>query len=149
MASATRPAPAELQAAYQELILEHYRRPRNRGPMPGADATARVHNPLCGDEIAVAVALDGDRIREARFEGRGCSIAQASASMLTELVRGKTRAEVEDLRRRLRAMITSGQIDETLGPLVALSGVSRLPARVPCALMAWDAAVRAMKECKD
>lgn len=144
MASATRPGVAELQAAYQELILEHYRRPRNRGPLVGADATARVHNPLCGDEIAIAVTLDGDRIREARFEGRGCSIAQASASMLTELVRGKTRAEVAELRRRLRAMVTGGAVDDALGPLVAFSGVARLPARVSCVLMAWDAAAEAL-----
>jgi nitrogen fixation protein NifU and related proteins len=144
MPGGTRPSSAELQAAYQDLILDHYRKPRNRGRIPGAEASAAVTNPLCGDEIEIDLAFDGERVRDARFEGRGCSIAQASASMLTELVRGKTRAEVRALRERVRAMLTGGPIDETLGPLVALSGVARFPTRVPCALMAWDAAERAL-----
>jgi nitrogen fixation NifU-like protein len=144
MASATRPSSAELQAAYQDVILDHYRRPRNRGRLAGADASAVVRNPLCGDEIEIDLALDGDRVREARFEGRGCSIAQASASMLTELVLGKTRADVRVLRERVRAMVTGGAPDASLGQLVALAGVARFPARVPCALMAWDAAAEAL-----
>jgi nitrogen fixation NifU-like protein len=144
MPGATRPSSAELQAAYQDLILDHYRKPRNRGRIPGAEASAAMSNPLCGDEIEIDLAFDGERVRDARFEGRGCSIAQASASMLTELVRGKTRAEVRALRERVRTMLTGGPIDETLGPLVALSGVARFPTRVPCALMAWDAAARAL-----
>jgi nitrogen fixation NifU-like protein len=144
MPGGTRPSSAELQAAYQDLILDHYRKPRNRGRIPGAEASAAMSNPLCGDEIEIDLAFDGERVRDARFEGRGCSIAQASASMLTELVRGKTRAEVRALRERVRTMLTGGPIDETLGPLVALSGVARFPTRVPCALMAWDAAERAL-----
>jgi nitrogen fixation NifU-like protein len=144
MASATRPSSAELQATYQDLILDHYRRPRNRGRLAGADASAVVRNPLCGDEIEIDLAFDGDRVREARFEGRGCSIAQASASMLTELVLGKTRAEVRGLRERVRAMVTGGGPDASLGPLIALAGVARFPARVPCALMAWDATAQAI-----
>jgi nitrogen fixation NifU-like protein len=135
---------AELQAVYQDIILDHYRRPRHRGRLPGAQASAAVRNPLCGDEIEIALALDGDRVRDARFEGRGCSIAQASASMLTELIIGKTRDEIHELRERVRAMVTGGPVEATLGDIMALSGVARFPARIPCALMAWDAMAQAL-----
>ena len=142
----TRPAPdaAQLAAIYQELILDHYRRPRNRGPLeaPGT-RTARRKNPLCGDELTLALAFDAEgRVREARFVGQGCSISQASASMLTEAVRGKTRAEIEALLARFRALLqgdADAAADESLGELRALSGVARFPTRVQCATLAWSA----------
>ena len=140
---------AEVEALYQELILDHYRRPRNRGELPGADATAALRNPLCGDELAVAVALDGDIVREARFTGRGCSLSQASASMMTELVRGRTRREVRDLDRRFRALVLGeegrapGGTGE-LGSLRAFAGVARLPSRHRCVLLPWEALERAL-----
>jgi nitrogen fixation NifU-like protein len=135
---------AQLSAIYQELILDHYRRPRNKGEpeAPGA-RLARRKNPLCGDQLALAVAFDdAGRVREARFTGQGCSISQASASMLTQAVRGKSRAEVEALLARFRAMVhgdPAAAADESLGELRALSGVARFPTRVQCATLAWSA----------
>jgi nitrogen fixation NifU-like protein len=145
---------AEVEALYQELILDHYRRPRNRGELPHADAAAALRNPLCGDELAVALALDGDVVREARFAGRGCSLSQASASMMTELVQGRTRREVRELDRRFRALVRGeggGEHggDGALGPLRAFAGVARLPSRHRCALLPWDALERALASRSD
>ncbi|AHG89621.1 SUF system FeS assembly protein, NifU family [Gemmatirosa kalamazoonensis] len=144
MSTRSAPDEAQLAAIYQELILDHYRRPRNRGPLDAPDArTARRKNPLCGDELTLALAFDADgRVREARFIGQGCSISQASASMLTEAVRGKTRAEVEALLARFRALMqgdADAAADESLGELRALSGVARFPSRVQCATLPWSA----------
>ena len=138
---------AELDALYQELILDHYRRPRNRGELPGADAAAALRNPLCGDELGVAVALDGETVREARFTGRGCSLSQASASMMTGLVRGRTRREVRDLERRVRALVRgepAAADDPSLGDLRAFAGGARLPSRPRCVLLPWEALERAL-----
>ena len=147
---------AQLAAIYQELILDHYRRPRNKGALEAPDASAERRNPLCGDEIVLQLAFDGDVVREARFTGRGCSISQASASMLTQAVRGRTRAEAEALLRRFTALVHGheghgGQEgadagrDETLGELRALQGVARFPARIRCATLAWSALDEALR----
>jgi nitrogen fixation NifU-like protein len=133
---------ARIQAVYQELLLDHYRRPRNKGPLAGADVTVPMRNPLCGDEIELRLAFDGDRVREAKFTGQGCSISQAAASMMTQLVKGKTVAEAERLRERFRQMMFGDReaaTDAALGELRALAGVARLPVRVKCALLAWSA----------
>jgi nitrogen fixation protein NifU and related proteins len=133
---------AEIAALYQELILDHYRRPRNKGTLENADASAEMKNPLCGDEITLQVAFNGNGVRDLRFSGRGCSISQASASMMTQLVKGKDVSEVNALRHRFREMVlgdASAVSDEKLGSLRALSGVARFPARVKCALLAWNA----------
>jgi nitrogen fixation NifU-like protein len=135
-----RPDSAELSALYQEMILDHYRRPRNKGTMENADASVEMKNPLCGDEIGLQVAFDGDQISDVKFSGRGCSISQASASMMTQLLKGKTRAEIESIRRQFRElMLGTTKASDDLGPLRALSGVARFPARVKCALLAWNA----------
>ena len=135
-----RPDSAQLSALYQEMILDHYRRPRNKGTLENADASVEMKNPLCGDEIGLQVAFDGDQISDVRFSGRGCSISQASASMMTQLLKGKTRDEIESIRKRFRElMLGSGEATDELGPLRALSGVARFPARVKCALLAWNA----------
>jgi nitrogen fixation NifU-like protein len=135
-----RPESAELSALYQELILDHYRRPRNKGTLDDADASVEMKNPQCGDEIALQVAFDGDNIRDVKFSGRGCSISQASASMMTQLLKGKTRAEIESIRARFRdLMLGVAEPTDELGPLRALSGVARFPGRVKCALLAWNA----------
>ena len=136
---------AELEALYQERILEHYRRPRNKGPLAGATARAEVVNPTCGDEIAVEVVVDGGLIRDVRFTGRGCSISQASASMMTELARGATVGAAGRTGRALEALLAGTPVTrEALGELLALEPVSRYPARVPCALMAWRALDQAL-----
>lgn len=140
---------AELGALYQEMILDHYRRPRNKGTLENPDASVEMKNPLCGDEIGLQIAFDGNEIRDVRFSGRGCSISQASASMMTQLLKGKTRAEIESIRKRFRGLMlgeSSAADDPQLGSLRALSGVARFPARVKCALLAWNALETALAE---
>ena len=133
---------AEIAALYQEMILDHYRRPRNKGKIENPDATAEMRNPLCGDEIGLHVNFDGDTLGELRFSGRGCSISLASASMMTQLVQGKNTAEVDAIRDRFRDLMlgdVTAATDARLGSLRSLSGVARFPARVKCALLAWNA----------
>ncbi|MFL5593242.1 MAG: Fe-S cluster assembly sulfur transfer protein SufU [Gemmatimonadaceae bacterium] len=140
---------AELSALYQELILDHYRRPRNKGTLDNADASVEMKNPLCGDEIGVQVIFDGDNISDVRFSGRGCSISQASASMMTQLVKGRSTHEIDSVRKRFRDLMlgdTAAADDKQLGPLRALSGVARFPARVKCALLAWNALESALAD---
>ena len=138
---------AEIGALYQEMILDHYRRPRNKGALENADATVEMKNPLCGDEITLQVAFEGDSVCDLRFSGRGCSISQASASMMTQLVKGKTTEEIDGIRKRFRDLML-GNVpaadDAQLGSLRALSGVARFPARVKCALLAWYALENAL-----
>ncbi len=140
---------AEIAALYQEMILDHYRRPRNKGTLERVDAAAEMKNPLCGDEITVQLAFDGNGVGDLRFSGRGCAISQASASMMTQLVKGKDAGEIDALRNRFREMMLgdpTAVTDENLGSLRALSGVARFPARVKCALLAWNALESALAE---
>jgi len=130
------------------MILDHYRRPRNKGTLENADASAEMKNPLCGDEIGLQVTFDGDAVSDVRFSGRGCSISQASASMMTQLVKGKRKEEIDSIRNQFRdLMLGVPPADErSLGSLRALSGVARFPARVKCALLAWNALESALAE---
>ena len=140
---------AEIGALYQEMILDHYRRPRNKGALDKADATVEMKNPLCGDEITLQVAFEGDCVCDLRFSGRGCSISQASASMMTQLVKGKTTEEIGAIRKQFRDLMLGNAAaadDALLGSLRALSGVARFPARVKCALLAWYALESALAE---
>ena len=139
---------ARLSALYQEVILDHYRRPRNRGKLEAPTGTASLRNPLCGDEVDVQVAVQDGKVADVKFGGRGCSISQASASMMTELVKGRTPEEVHALGERFAKMIrgdVEAAKDQALGQARALSGVSRFPTRVRCALIAWEAMERAVK----
>jgi nitrogen fixation NifU-like protein len=126
---------------YQEMILDHNKRPRNFGKVPDANRTARGHNPLCGDQITVTMKVDGDRIAEIAFEGQGCAISKASASLMTSAVKGKSRAEAEALFDAFRKMVTgeppSPESRQVIGKLEVFSGVSEFPARVKCATLAW------------
>ncbi|HVX42054.1 MAG TPA: SUF system NifU family Fe-S cluster assembly protein [Gemmatimonadaceae bacterium] len=130
------------EALYQELILEHNRKPRNFREIENADRTIEGRNPLCGDQLTLWVKMDGDRIADAAFKGQGCAISKASASLMTAAVRGKTRAEAEDLFDRFHKLVM-GQLPESeqasLGSLRALGGVSKFPLRVKCASLAWHA----------
>jgi nitrogen fixation NifU-like protein len=140
---------AEIGALYQEMILDHYRRPRNKGALEKADATVEMKNPLCGDEITLQVAFEGDCVCDLRFSGRGCSISQASASMMTQLVKGKATHEIVAIRKQFRDLMLGNPPaagDAQLGSLLALSGVARFPARVKCALLAWSALESALTE---
>jgi nitrogen fixation NifU-like protein len=133
---------AEIAALYQELILDHYRRPRNKGQLENADASVEMKNPLCGDEICLQVAFEGDSVADLRFSGRGCSISQASASMMTQVLKGKSAEEIDEIRARFRDLMMGDATvaeDPKIGQLKALSGVARFPARVKCALLAWNA----------
>lgn len=126
-----------LDDLYRDVILDHASHPRNRGRLDPSDVTAEGANPLCGDELVLFVRLDGDRIAAARFEGRGCSISQASASMMTEAVTGKTVAEVRALVGAFRAMMHGEAPSSELGDLAALQGVRKFPVRVKCATLPW------------
>ena len=139
---------ARLSGLYQELILDHYRRPRNKGTMEAPTSKASLRNPLCGDEVDVQVRLDEGRVADVKFGGHGCSISQASASMMTELVKGRTPEEVRELGEKFAAMIrgeAGAASNQALGQARALSGVSRFPTRVKCAMIAWEAMARAVK----
>jgi len=142
-------SPAEIGALYQEMILDHYRRPRNKGKLENPDASVEIKNPLCGDEIGLQVAFDGDSVSDLKFSGRGCSISLASASMMTQLVKGKSTDEIDSIRKHFRDLMlgdSSAADDPQLGSLRALSGVARFPARVKCALLAWNALESALAE---
>jgi nitrogen fixation NifU-like protein len=129
---------------YREIILDHYRRPRHKGAVDPADRRVEANNPLCGDEIDLTLRLDGDTLAEIAFAGRGCSISQASASMLCEAVSGMPSDAAQALAERFRAMVQGGVADDDLGDLEALRGVSAYPVRVKCATLAWNALLEAL-----
>jgi nitrogen fixation NifU-like protein len=131
-----------LDDLYREVILDHYQHPRNKGRLESPDVATRGHNPLCGDEVELSMKLAGDRVDEIAFGGRGCSISQASASMMTEQVKGQTLAEAEHLADLFRDLMTGDGDGSQLGQaeeLQALQGVKRYPVRVKCALLPWSA----------
>jgi nitrogen fixation NifU-like protein len=137
-----------LNELYQEIILDHYRQPRGRGELEPPKITQEGFNPSCGDEIILDLRVQDERIQAVRFRGRGCSISQASASMLTEAVQGKTLEEAHALIQRVLALVkgeTEGDI-ETLGDIAALAGVRHFPVRVKCATLAWHALEEALKQ---
>jgi nitrogen fixation NifU-like protein len=129
----------DLKELYRDVILDHNKHPRNFGRLEPADAQADGHNPLCGDRLSVFVKMNGDRIEDLRFEGKGCAISTASASLMTEAVKGKDKAAVEQIFEKIHTLLT--QQDATPGPelgkLAALSGVREFPARVKCASLCW------------
>jgi nitrogen fixation NifU-like protein len=129
----------DLQELYRDVILDHNRSPRNFGRLDPADAAADGHNPLCGDQLHVSLRLQGDRLADVRFEGRGCAISVASASLMSEAVKGHTRAEVDALYHRVHALLTGERTAgaEELGKLASLGGVAEFPARVKCASLCW------------
>ncbi len=127
----------ELGDLYQEVILDHYRNPRNAGTLPGADRSAQGDNPLCGDRLAIQVKIKGDVIEDVRFQGSGCAISVASASIMTESVKGKTLAEAEALFGKFHPMVTGKAEGGDLGKLDVFAGVSQFPVRVKCATLAW------------
>ncbi len=134
---------------YQEVILEHSRHPRNFGPADDANRSARGNNPLCGDRVTIHLKLDGDVIEDARFEARGCAISLASASMMTEMVKGKTEEEVRDLFERFHALVTGKTEAEEMGGLEVLAGVKDFPTRIKCATLPWHAMSAALEGSDD
>lgn len=129
-----------LRELYQEVILDHNKRPRNFGKMDSADRTAEGHNPLCGDNVTVYLAMNDGVIQDIRFEGSGCAISKASASMMTDAVKGKSQADAEKLFNEFHELVTSQEASEDLesmGKLAVFAGVRDYPARVKCASLAW------------
>jgi nitrogen fixation NifU-like protein len=131
----------DLKDLYQQTIVEHNRSPRNKRVLPAPTRSAAGHNPLCGDQITLQVVLDGDRIADIAFQGGGCAISQASASLMTSAVKGKTTADAEALFRAFHGMVTARPDTPpdvaTLGKLAAFAGVRAFPARVKCASLSW------------
>jgi nitrogen fixation NifU-like protein len=129
-----------LDDIYKEVILDHYKSPRNKRELPGAELSCSGNNPLCGDEISVFAHVEDEKVLEVTFQGAGCSISQSSASMMTEAVTGDTLEEAKELAATFRAMM-AGEVEpdeETFGDLVALKGVVKYPIRIKCAVLAWD-----------
>jgi nitrogen fixation NifU-like protein len=129
----------ELKDLYRDVILDHNKKPRNFGRLDAPALHADGHNPLCGDRLTVSVRLNGEQIEDIRFEGKGCAISTASASLMTEAVKGKDRASVGALFNKVHALLTEQDAvpDSDLGKLAALSGVREFPARVKCASLCW------------
>jgi nitrogen fixation NifU-like protein len=133
---------SELGDLYQEVVLDHGKRPRNFGPLEGATHQAEGLNPLCGDHFKVYAKVEGGTVREARFEGSGCAISKASASVMTGIVKGKTPAEIDALFERFHLLVTEGPRpgdEDALGKLAVFGGVHDYPTRVKCASLAWHA----------
>jgi len=138
---------ATVEALYQELILDHYRRPRHKGVLGPPAVSATVANPVCGETMTVAATVEDGRVREVMFTGQSCAISQASASMMTDLVRGMSGAEVSTLLARLAELLkgnAEAARDPALGDLRALAGVARIPIRIPCALLSWRGLLKAL-----
>lgn len=136
-----------LDDLYKEVILDHYQNPRNKGRLEAPDVATRGHNPLCGDEVELSLKIDDGTVRDIAFGGRGCSISQASASMMTESVKGQHLEDAEQLAGAFKAIMISGGSPEALGEaeeLQALQGVKRFPVRVKCALLPWTALIEAV-----
>ena len=129
----------DLKELYRDVILDHNKRPRNFGRLDPADAHADGHNPLCGDRLSVFVKMDGDRIEDLKFEGKGCAISTASASMMTEAVKGKDKAAIGQLFEKVHSLLTqqNAEAGAELGKLAALQGVREFPSRVKCASLCW------------
>lgn len=135
----------ELHDLYQEVILDHSRSPRNFRRLETANRVAQGHNPLCGDNIALYLEIEGERVKDVGFQGSGCAISKASASILTEAVKGHTTAELRQMFARVHDLVTRGEASgEDLGKLAVFAGVHRFPARVKCAMLAWHAALAAL-----
>ena len=137
----------DLTDLYQEVILDHSKSPRNFGKLEGAHRTARGHNPLCGDHVTLYLQMEGDRIKAISFEGSGCAISKASASLLTTALKGKTTDEVKRLFDKVHDMVTTGKVQgDEVGKLAVFAGVHKFPARVKCAILPWHAALAALEE---
>ena len=144
-----------LEDLYREVILDHYKNPRNRGRLDRADASAEGVNPLCGDEISLELQFDGDKVAAIAVDGQGCSISQSSASMMTEAIKGKTRDEIEEITNKFRALMSIDEGTEleldpdrpgsVLGDMEALQGVRQYPVRIKCASLGWTTLIEALK----
>jgi len=134
----------ELEDLYQDIILDHHRKPRNRGQMESPTSVGEGFNPLCGDELTVFLKMDGDKVADVKFVGQGCAISQSSASLMTQRIKGKTISEVRTAIADIKELLVSEKeppiaVQERVGDAIALKGVRKFPARVKCATLAWHA----------
>ena len=139
----------QLSSLYQQLILEHYRNPRNKGELEEKTVEIHMANPVCGDEIRLQLRIEGDRIEDVKFLGSGCSISQASVSMMTIRLKGSSIDQADELAKRFTDMMhgdESAVKEKSLGDLRALQGVSKFPVRIKCALLGFDALQEALKK---
>ena len=136
---------ADLTELYQQVILDHNKRPRNRGRLPTANRVAHGDNPSCGDQCSVYLRLEGDRIADISFDGSGCAISQASSSLMTTQLKGKTAAEAAALYKNFHEIVTTGKEPAEISDLAAFAGVHAFPARIKCATLGWHAALEALK----
>jgi nitrogen fixation protein NifU and related proteins len=135
----------DLDELYQQVIIDHNKSPRNFGELPGANGQARGRNPLCGDDVVVSVKMDGDHIDDIRFQGSGCAIAKASASVMTTALKGKTREEAKAMFEGFHDLVQTGHcLAGHLGKLDVFAGVHKFPARVKCAILCWHAVMAAL-----
>lgn len=134
----------DLSDLYQQVILDHCKHPRNFHELAQPTCSAQGRNPLCGDQLKLFLLLEGDRIQDVSFLGSGCCISKASASLLTEFAKGKTKAEVEQMFSQVHDMVTTGEVAGEVGKLAVFAGVHKFPARVKCAILAWHAVKAAL-----
>jgi len=134
----------DLADLYQEVILDHCRKPRNFHELPAATCSAQGHNPLCGDQLKLFLQMDGDLVKDIGFLGSGCCISKASASLLTTEVKGKAKAEIKALFDKVHEMVTTGRSVDGVGKLAVFAGVHKFPARVKCAILPWHAVMAAV-----
>ena len=135
----------DLSDLYQQVILDHCKRPRNFHELPSPTCSAQGHNPLCGDQLKLFLVLDGDTVKDISFVGSGCCISKASASLLTESVKGKSKADVQKMFDQVHELVMTGEVKGELGKLAVFAGVHKFPARVKCAILAWHAVMAALK----
>ena len=135
----------DLNDLYQQVILDHCKHPRNFHDLPAATCSAQGHNPLCGDQLRLFLVTEGETIKDISFLGSGCCISKASASLLTEAVKGKTRGEVQKMFELVHEMVMTGRVVGDEGKLAVFAGVHKFPARVKCAILAWHAVMAAIK----
>jgi len=136
----------DLDELYQQVILDHCKSPRNFHALEGANRKGEGYNPLCGDNYTVFVKMEGDVVRDVTFQGSGCCISKASASLLTTSVKGKTKSEVKNLFAKVHNLVTTGEVGgEGVGKLAVFAGVHKFPARVKCAILCWHAVVAAIE----
>jgi nitrogen fixation protein NifU and related proteins len=135
----------DINDLYQQVILDHCKKPRNFHELPAATCSAQGRNPICGDQLKLFLTLDGEKIQDASFVGSGCCISKASASLLTEFAKGKTKSDVEKMFGQVHEMVTTGKVNGDVGKLAVFAGVHKYPARVKCAILSWHAVMAALK----
>lgn len=135
----------DINDLYQQVILDHCKQPRNFREMPQCSCSAQGRNPLCGDQLQLFLAMEGDTVKDVSFVGSGCCISKASASLLTEFAKGKKRTDIEAMFEKVHEMIKTGKVIGDVGKLAVFAGVYKYPARVKCAILSWHAMMSALK----